>query len=63
MGDACRYSCFVQKHPHKLLILNQMRMDALDSNPLLKSPSPVHSPKVHRCHAPNADLLNNAKST
>ena len=58
--DARRDARLVEEHVHERLVLDQVRVDALDRDPLLEAARPVHAREVHARHAADANLVDDA---
>jgi hypothetical protein len=57
--DARGDAGLVEEHVHELVIFDEMGMDALNGDPLLKATRAVHSSEMHARHAADADLVDN----
>src|SRR5690606_24449818 len=58
--DARRDARLVEEHVDELVVLDEVRVDALDRDPLLEAARPVHAGEVHARHAADADLVDDA---
>ena len=61
--DARGDAGLVEEHVDELIVLDEVRVDALDRDPLLKAAGPVHAGQVHARHAAYADLVDDAVAT
>src|SRR5262245_46375939 len=53
----------VKEHLDERFVLDEMRMNLLDGDPLLESAGAVHACKVHAGHTANPDLVDDAVAT
>ena len=58
--NARSHARFIQKHLHERVVLDQVRVDALDGDPLLKSSRAIHAPEMHARHSADADFVDDA---
>jgi hypothetical protein len=58
--DARGDARLVEEHVDELIVLDEVRVDALDRDPLLEAAGPVHARQVHAGHAAGADLVDDA---
>jgi hypothetical protein len=61
--DARGDAGLVEEHVDELVVLDEVRVDALDRDPLLEAAGPVHAREVHARHAADADLVDDAVAT
>ncbi len=60
MRDARGDARLVDEHVDEGLVLDEVRVDPLDGDPLLETAGAVHSGKVNAGHAADADLVDHA---
>ena len=58
--DAGRDPRLIEEHVDELIVLDEVRVDALDGDPLLEAAGPIHARQVDARHAADADLVDDA---
>ncbi len=61
--DPRRDTRLVEEHVDELVVLDEVRVDALDRDPLLEPARPIHPGEMDARHAADADLFDDAIST
>ncbi|KYF66223.1 hypothetical protein BE15_35130 [Sorangium cellulosum] len=58
--DASRDTRLVEEHVDELIVLDQMRVDPLDRDPLLEAAGAIHASEVNARHSAHPDLVDHA---
>jgi hypothetical protein len=58
--DAGGDARLIEEHIDELVVLDEVRVDALDSDPLLEAAWAVHTAEVHARHTADADFIDDA---
>ena len=58
--DTSRDPRFIEEHVDELIVLDEVRVDALDRHPFLEAAGAVHPGQMNAGHTADADLFNDA---